>query len=295
MTAIPTMLSCQRLKSSPNGHRGIETISHGRIVSAGVTHHFLVLYLRVWYGWLGDALTREIKIISDEETSRKNPLLFRWGFTHAAPRVETISANFPKQLSLPGPAALPDSSHRYVCFLLQFIHSTVSVITNTPESRCRCLRLHFPGSALFIPVKVEVLPWQRLNPSFGPQHLSTHVGTGRVSDVPQHLSSHTRSRETWPGGRGDSLSTDTESYLANPVFVRNLEPKLLKALYRFSNDIPVHSISTGCPTLTQSRWTPSCHTWRGTNLTWQKWVGTSLLLIKLGKVGEKNLSKGTLY
>lgn len=134
------------------------------------------------------------EIISDEETSSKNPLLFHWGFTHAAPRVETISANFPKQLSLPGPAVLSDSSHRYVCFLLQFIHSAVSLITNTPESRCRCLCLRFPGSALFIPVKVEVLPWQRLNPRL--QHLSTHEGSGRVSDGPQHLSSHTRSRET---------------------------------------------------------------------------------------------------
>lgn len=41
MTAIPAMLSCQQLKSSPNGHRGIETISHGKTVSAGVIHHFL--------------------------------------------------------------------------------------------------------------------------------------------------------------------------------------------------------------------------------------------------------------
>lgn len=57
-------------------------------------------------------------------------------------------------------------------------------------------------------------------------------------------------------------------------------------LYRFSNDILVHSISTGCPTLTQSRWAPSCHTWRGTNLTWQKWVGISILLIKTGRAGK---------
>lgn len=61
---------------------------------------------------------------------------------------------------------------------------------------------------------------------------------------------------------------------------------MLTRLYRFSNDIPVHSISTGCPTLTQSRWAPSCHTWRGTNLTWQKWVGISILLIKMGGVGK---------
>lgn len=32
MAAIPAMLSCQWLKSSPNGHRGIETISHGKAV-----------------------------------------------------------------------------------------------------------------------------------------------------------------------------------------------------------------------------------------------------------------------
>lgn len=97
---------------------------------------------------------------------------------------------------------------------------------------------------------------------------------------------------TWAGGGGDGLNTETESYLANPLFVRNLEHGLLKGLYRFSNDIPVHSISTGCPTLTQSRWAPSCHTWRGTNLTWQKWVGTPLLLIKMGKVGKKTSLKG---
>lgn len=63
-------------------------------------------------------------------------------------------------------------------------------------------------------------------------------------------------------------------------------PNILTELYRFSNDILVHSISTGCPTLTQSRWAPSCHTWRGTNLTWQKWVGISVLLIKMGRVGK---------
>lgn len=40
------------------------------------------------------------------------------------------------------------------------------------------------------------------------------------------------------------------SHKENRVFV---SPKLLKRLYRFSNDIPVHSISTGCSTLTQSR------------------------------------------
>lgn len=61
---------------------------------------------------------------------------------------------------------------------------------------------------------------------------------------------------------------------------------MLTRLYRFSNDIPVHSISTGCPTLTQSRWAPSCHTWRGPNLTWQKWVGISILLIKRRRVGK---------
>lgn len=164
--------------------------------------------------------------------------------------METIRANFPKQLSLPGPAVLSDSSHRYVCFLLHFIHSAVSVITNTPESRCRCLCLRFPGSALLIPVKVEVLPWQRLNPSFGLQHLSTHVGWKGVRWTAASKFLHQKQRDvTWRLRRRLS----TESYLANPVFVRNLEPKLLKALYRYSNDIPVHSISTGCPTLTQSR------------------------------------------
>lgn len=65
-----------------------------------------------------------------------------------------------------------------------------------------------------------------------------------------------------------------------------VSPNMLTRLYWFSNDIPVHSISTGCPTLTQSRWAPSCHTWRGTNLTWQKWVGISILLIKMGRVGK---------
>lgn len=75
------------------------------------------------------------------------------------------------------------------------------------------------------------------------------------------------------------------SHKENRVFAR---PKLLKRLYRFSNDIPVHSISTGCSTLTQSRWAPSCHTWRGTNLTWQKWVGISTLLIKIGGSRKKH-------
>lgn len=75
------------------------------------------------------------------------------------------------------------------------------------------------------------------------------------------------------------------SHKENRVFV---SPKLLKRLYRFSNDIPVHSISTGCSTLTQSRWAPSCHTWRGTNLTWQKWVGISTLLIKIGGSRKKH-------
>ena len=70
------------------------------------------------------------------------------------------------------------------------------------------------------------------------------------------------------------------------MFVAHCEPKLLTRVYRFSNDIPVHPISTGCPTLTQSRWAPSCHTWRWTNLTWQKWVGISVLLIKMGRVGK---------
>lgn len=82
------------------------------------------------------------------------------------------------------------------------------------------------------------------------------------------------------------LNTGTASYWSNPVFVAHRKHKPLTGLYRFSNDIPVHSISTGCPTLTQSRWAPSCHTWRGTNLTWQKWVGISILLIKMGKVGK---------
>ena len=82
------------------------------------------------------------------------------------------------------------------------------------------------------------------------------------------------------------LNTQTASYWANPVFVAHREPEPLTGLYRFSNDIPVHSLSTGCPTLTQSRWAPSCHTWRGTNLTWQKWVGISILLIKMGRVGK---------
>ncbi len=82
------------------------------------------------------------------------------------------------------------------------------------------------------------------------------------------------------------LNTGAASYWASPVFVAHGEPEPLTGLYRFSNDIPVHSISTGCPTLTQSRWAPSCHTWRGTNLTWQKWVGISILLIKMGRVGK---------
>lgn len=92
-----------------------------------------VLCLRVWYGWLGDALTREInmgnEIMSDEETSSKNPLLFNRGFTHAAPSGNN-QQNFPKQLSLPGPAVLSDSSHRYIYFLPHFIHSIQSVIEN---------------------------------------------------------------------------------------------------------------------------------------------------------------------
>lgn len=90
-----------------------------------------VLCLRVWYGWLSNALTREInmgkEIMSDEETSSKNPLLFNWGFTHAAPSGNNLQ-NFPKQLSLPGPAVLSDSSHRYIYFLPHFIYSIWSLI-----------------------------------------------------------------------------------------------------------------------------------------------------------------------
>lgn len=62
------------------------------------------------------------EIMSDEETSSKNPHLFSRGFTHAAPSGNN-QPNFPKQLSLPGPAVLSDSSHRYIYFLPQFILS----------------------------------------------------------------------------------------------------------------------------------------------------------------------------
>lgn len=68
-------------------------------------------------------------------------------------------------------------------------------------------------------------------------------------------------------------------------------PNMLTRPYRFRNDIPVHSISTGRSTLTQSRWAPSCHTWRRTNLTWHKWADFSLLLIKMGR-GRKTFLKG---
>lgn len=44
-------------------------------------------------------------------------------------------------------------------------------------------------------------------------------------------------------------------------------------LYQLCNNICVHSCSAGYPTLTRTRWSLSCHTWRGTNWTWQKWVG----------------------
>lgn len=76
------------------------------------------------------------------------------------------------------------------------------------------------------------------------------------------------------------LSIKTECLL------NTVSPNTLTRLYRFSNDIPVHSISTGCPALTQSRWAPSCHTWRRTNRTWQKWVGISVLLIKMERAGK---------
>lgn len=67
------------------------------------------------------------EITSDEETSSKNPLLFNRGFTHAALSGNN-QQNFPKQLSLPGPAVLSDSSHRYIYSLPRFIHGIPSVI-----------------------------------------------------------------------------------------------------------------------------------------------------------------------
>lgn len=95
-----------------------------------------------------------------------------------------------------------------------------------------------------------------------------------------------------PGGAWQNLKTKFPTNKARmfhrgPSMCYTLRvPSILMKLYRFSNDILVHSISTGCPTLTRSRWAPSCHTWRGTNLTWQKWVGISILLIKTGRAGK---------
>lgn len=100
----------------------------------------------------------------------------------------------------------------------------------------------------------------------------------------------------WRGVTGISLKQNgAPSWYRGSLWTKGLHPKsrvieLLTRFYKLSNDIPVHSISTGCPTLTQSRWAPSCHTWRQTNLTWQKWVGISVLLIKMGS--RKNVSKG---
>lgn len=90
-----------------------------------------------------------------------------------------------------------------------------------------------------------------------------------------------------PSECGDSilLSTTVECLL------HTVSPNTLTRLYRFSNDTPVRS--TGCPTLIQSRWAPSCHTWRRTNLTWQTWADISILLIKMERV-RKHFQGDTL-
>lgn len=77
-----------------------------------------------------------------------------------------------------------------------------------------------------------------------------------------------------------------------PVLVSHVCPNSLKWLYRFCNDICVHFISTGCSTLTRTRWVVACHTWTRTNHTWQNWVGISIFLIKMGEKSKKAFLKG---
>lgn len=94
MTAIPAMLSCQRLKSSPNGHRGIETISHGRTAAAGVIHHFLfcvfgsdtVDWVTLWHGRL--TWVKKLRLMRKRQVKIH---FYSTGDLHTQHWVETIS------------------------------------------------------------------------------------------------------------------------------------------------------------------------------------------------------------
>lgn len=77
-----------------------------------------------------------------------------------------------------------------------------------------------------------------------------------------------------------------------PLWLGLCNQNWLTWLYRYCNDIHVHFISAGCPTLTRTRWGVACHSWRRTNRTWQNWVGISILLIKRRVKSKKTFLKG---